>query len=383
MMELPLQRNNNTTGAVNGTVFSERNNNNSIGVGGLRSMTRSKTSSREVGVVVDENTVRRMLVSDWNQRTERLFLQVLRRHRQGLAELFSEAINRERHMEPPHPTTSEKFLYYERTNQRMEENCAVVQTKYQAERTAKQRSDIEDGTSSSLLRGFLLGTIWKPFCVRPVSTKLQKEISREILYLKADIYEFKQLYTRHQQRRQEELWNNHLLSDGKSVTATSQFLYEMTVKNRKKLYRTLFRQSNQNNAVTVVLDKDGKIEYQEGELMEKEKGGETTGTNEENINNDGNDSSIRSQRGNNVSIGSSVVECAICLEDITNKHDVVRSKNNNKNECKHMYCEECIVDYFSHKKRYLRVNPQEPVNPCPVCRSEFVTIPLINQLSSN
>jgi RNase P subunit RPR2 len=53
---------------------------------------------------------------------------------------------------------------------------------------------------------------------------------------------------------------------------------------------------------------------------------------------------------------------------------IVRSNK----QCKHTFCEDCIVDYFSNKQRHLRVDPAEPMNPCPVYRREYCTIIIDN-----
>ena len=68
-------------------------------------------------------------------------------------------------------------------------------------------------------------------------------------------------------------------------------------------------------------------------------------------------------------------ECAICLEDISSATKVVHSQNT---LCKHTYCEDCIVDYFSNKERHLRIVPNEPTSPCPICRQEYCSVIINN-----
>merc|ERR1711977_757772 len=61
--------------------------------------------------------------------------------------------------------------------------------------------------------------------------------------------------------------------------------------------------------------------------------------------------------------------CAICLEDCFdngeegNNNTIVWSETS---DCKHMFCEECIVDYFSNMKRD-KDQDNEIINPCPIC----------------
>lgn len=65
--------------------------------------------------------------------------------------------------------------------------------------------------------------------------------------------------------------------------------------------------------------------------------------------------------------------CVICLEAFCRGTTVVWSESK---ACKHVFCEGCIVDYLSKinrkKENISSSNDTAVMNPCPVCRREFI-----------
>jgi len=208
-----------------------------------------------------------------------------------------------------------QFNYYNLKNDRLLEDATIVEGKFQRGRMLEDAAKV----GGKIQRG--IGKVGRK---RKLQAELKKEIQREIRYLTGDIHEFRQFFFRQMQQE----------DDGKKETIISKLLFHMSIKDRSLMYKNLL----QNNHVKIVEPKNANMQ-------------------------------------DPLVIGGGGGECGICLEGISFKvgegETIVHSENS---QCNHTFCEDCIVDYFSNKQRHLRVDPNEPMNPCPICRQEFCSI---------
>lgn len=75
--------------------------------------------------------------------------------------------------------------------------------------------------------------------------------------------------------------------------------------------------------------------------------------------------------------------CIICFEDFEPGDEVVwtgggsnNNENENNNHCKHVFHQECMVQYLASNshRRFTKKNVKTIENPCPTCRQNFCTV---------
>jgi hypothetical protein len=276
----------------------------------------------KIKIIIDEQNMRRKMLYDFDVPLQHLFLEMIRQHRGILLDLIERRIS------------SNEFRYYDSKNSRLIDDSHGVQGRFK--RTIQQENKVKKrGTTIKIQNNNKTKNNKNDSEPPSKLTTLQKEIQREMRYLVNDVYKFKQTYY----RQQEQAHNDDDYDDGKKETIESMLLYQMTIAERSLMYKDIFQ----------------KIKMEQQQQQQQQSLGNKT----DSINVDDDDDG-----------------CAICLEDMSTIKTttiVVRS-----HQCKHKFCEDCIIDYFSKKQRHLRVDPTEPINPCPICRREYCTIIIDN-----